>query len=57
MRSTSKEWLIPAGLIALSLVPAIYGTAPVAQLAGGAPQRRARPGLAPGRDAMAATLL
>jgi uncharacterized membrane protein len=36
MRSTSKEWLIPAGLIALSLVPAIAGTVRVAQLAGGA---------------------
>jgi uncharacterized membrane protein len=36
MKSTRSDWLIPAGLIALSLVPAIAGTARVAQLAGGA---------------------
>ena len=36
MRSTKSDWLVPAGLIALSLVPAIAGTARVAQLAGGA---------------------
>ncbi len=33
---TRKDWLIPAGLIALSLVPAVAGTARLAQLAGGA---------------------
>jgi uncharacterized membrane protein len=31
-----KDWLIPAGLIALSLVPAVAGSARLAQLAGGA---------------------
>ncbi len=31
------EWWIPAGLIALSLVPALAGTARVAELASGAP--------------------
>lgn len=36
MSSTRKDWLIPAGLIALSLVPAIAGTMRLAQLASGA---------------------
>jgi uncharacterized membrane protein len=36
MKSTKSDWLIPASLIALSLVPALAGTARVAQLAGGA---------------------
>ncbi|MDP1892459.1 MAG: DUF2306 domain-containing protein, partial [Gemmatimonadaceae bacterium] len=37
MKSTRKDWLIPAGLIALSLVPAIAGTVRLNQLASGAP--------------------
>lgn len=36
MRSTRSDWLIPAGLIALSLVPAVAGTARLTQLASGA---------------------
>jgi uncharacterized membrane protein len=36
MRSTRSDWLIPAGLVALSLVPAVAGTVRLAQLAGGA---------------------
>jgi len=36
MKSTKSDWLIPGGLIALSLVPAIAGTVRLAQLAGGA---------------------
>jgi uncharacterized membrane protein len=36
MKRTTSDWLIPASLIALSLVPALAGTARVAQLAGGA---------------------
>jgi hypothetical protein len=36
MRSTKSDWLVPAGLILLSLVPAIAGTARLAQRAGGA---------------------
>jgi uncharacterized membrane protein len=36
MRSTRSDWLVPAGLIALSLVPAIAGTARMVQLASGA---------------------
>jgi uncharacterized membrane protein len=36
MKSTRSDWLIPAGLIALSLVPAIAGSLRLAQLAGGA---------------------
>jgi len=36
MTSSRKDWLIPAGLIALSLVPALAGTARLAQLASGA---------------------
>jgi hypothetical protein len=35
-RSTRSDWLVPAALIALSLVPAIAGTVRLAQLAGGA---------------------
>ncbi len=35
--STRSDWLVPAGLIALSVVPAVAGTARLAQLAGGAP--------------------
>ena len=34
---TRSEWWIPAGLIALSLVPALAGSARVAELASGAP--------------------
>jgi uncharacterized membrane protein len=36
MKTTRSDWLIPAGLIALSLVPAIAGTVRLTQLAGGA---------------------
>ena len=36
MRSTRSDWLVPAGLIVLSLVPAIAGTARMVQLASGA---------------------
>ena len=36
MKSTKADWLVPSGLIVLSLVPAIAGTARIAQLAGGA---------------------
>lgn len=36
MKRTRSDWLIPAALIALSLVPALAGTARVAELAGGA---------------------
>lgn len=36
MTSSRRDWLIPAGLIALSLVPAIAGTVRLAQLASGA---------------------
>lgn len=36
MTSTRSSWLIPIGLIALSLVPAIAGTVRLTQLAGGA---------------------
>ena len=35
MRSSRSDWLIPAALIALSLVPAIAGTARLAELSGG----------------------
>ena len=35
MKSTKSDWLIPASLIALSLVPAIAGSLRLAQLAGG----------------------
>jgi uncharacterized membrane protein len=34
--STRSDWLVPAGLIALSLVPTIFGTVRLAQLASGA---------------------
>ena len=34
--STRSDWLVPAGLIALSLVPSISGTLRLTQLAGGA---------------------
>lgn len=37
MKANRSDWLIPAGLVALSLVPAIAGTVRVAQLASGAP--------------------
>jgi uncharacterized membrane protein len=37
MNSTKSDWLIPAGLIALSLVPAVAGIVRLSQLAGGAP--------------------
>jgi uncharacterized membrane protein len=37
MKSTKSDWLIPAGLIALSLVPAVAGVVRLSQLAGGAP--------------------
>jgi uncharacterized membrane protein len=36
MKSQRADWLIPAGLIVLSLVPALAGAARVAQLVGGA---------------------
>ena len=36
MKSTKSDWLIPAGLIALSLVPAIVGSVRLTQLAAGA---------------------
>lgn len=36
MKLTRKDWLIPAGLILLSVVPAIGGASRVAQLAGSA---------------------
>ena len=36
MTSTRKDWLIPAGLVVLSLVPAVAGVARLAQLAGAA---------------------
>jgi uncharacterized membrane protein len=36
MNSTKSDWLIPASLIALSMVPALAGTVRLAQLAGGA---------------------
>ena len=35
-RSARAEWLIPAGLIALSVVPAAFGIARLVELAGGA---------------------
>ncbi len=35
-RTTRSDWLIPAGLIALSLVPAVMGSVRLAELAGGA---------------------
>lgn len=35
MHTRRSDWLVPAGLIALSLVPAIAGTARLAQLGGG----------------------
>ena len=36
MNSTKSDWLIPAGLIPLSVVPALAGSVRLAQLAGGA---------------------
>jgi len=36
MKSTKSDWLIPGGLIALSLVPALAGLVRVTQIAGGA---------------------
>ena len=36
MKPNRSEWLVPAGLVALGLVPAIAGTVRLAQLAGGA---------------------
>ncbi len=36
MKSTRSDWLIPAGLVALGLVPALAGAVRLAQLAGGA---------------------
>lgn len=36
MNSNKSDWLIPGGLVALSMVPAIAGTVRLAQLAGGA---------------------
>ena len=36
MKGTKSDWLIPAGLIALSLVPAVAGTVRLSQLADGA---------------------
>ena len=36
MRTTRSDWLVPASLIALSLVPSIAGSVRLAELAGGA---------------------
>jgi hypothetical protein len=36
MKPATSDWLVPAGLLALSLVPAVAGTMRLAQLAGGA---------------------
>jgi uncharacterized membrane protein len=36
MKSTKSDWLIPTGLIVLSMVPAVAGTVRLTQLAGGA---------------------
>ena len=36
MKATKSDWLVPAGLVLLSLVPAIAGTARLTQLASGA---------------------
>jgi uncharacterized membrane protein len=36
MKSTKSDWLIPAGLVALSLLPALAGTVRLAELARGA---------------------
>ncbi len=36
MSSTKSDWLVPAALIALSIVPAVAGTVRLAELAGGA---------------------
>ena len=36
MNSTKSDWLVPAALVALSLVPAIAGAVRLAELAGGA---------------------
>jgi uncharacterized membrane protein len=35
MNSTKSDWLVPAALIALSIVPAVAGTVRLAELAGG----------------------
>jgi hypothetical protein len=35
-RQTKKEWLVPIGLILLSLVPVIAGSRRIAQLSSGA---------------------
>ena len=35
-RTSRSDWLVPAGLIALSLVPAIMGTVRLAELSSGA---------------------
>lgn len=35
-RTSRSDWLIPAGLVALSVVPAVMGTVRLAELAGGA---------------------
>jgi uncharacterized membrane protein len=37
MKSTKSDWLIPAALVAISVVPALGGAARVGQLFGGAP--------------------
>lgn len=37
MKTTRSDWLVPAALIAFSIVPALGGAARVAQLVGGAP--------------------
>jgi uncharacterized membrane protein len=37
MKATRSDWLIPASLILLSLIPAVAGTSRLAQLASGAP--------------------
>ena len=37
MKATRSDWLVPAALVMLSLVPAIAGSVRVSQLVGGAP--------------------
>jgi len=38
MNSTKSDWLVPAALVALSLVPAIAGAVRLAELAAAAPE-------------------
>lgn len=48
MQTTKRDWLVPAGLIVLSLVPAAAGTARLSQLGGPATVENARFVAAPG---------